>query len=107
MRFGIPQKSMKLIIYTLQQKKEIEKASIFGSRSIGNYKSGSDVDIVIYGDSILAETINQISIELNEKLPLPYYFDVIHYESLKHKDLIKHIDEYAKIFYVNGSADIS
>lgn len=32
-------------------------------------------------------------------LPLPYYFDVVHYESLKHSGLKEHIDKFGKIFY--------
>lgn len=99
MRFGIPPKSMSLIIGTLIQKEEIEKASIFGSRGMGNYKNGSDVDIAIYGDSITGEIVNEISIKLNEKLPLPYYFDIVHYNSLKHDGLKGHIDKFGKIFY--------
>jgi len=48
MSFGISNKSMSIIINILRQKKEIEKASIFGSRSMGNYKNGSDIDLAIY-----------------------------------------------------------
>jgi len=102
MSFGIPQKSMEKILDALAQIKEIEKASIFGSRSMGNYKNGSDVDIAIYGIRITPEILNKISIQLNEKLPLPYYFDVVHYESLKHEGLKEHIDKFGKNFY-NGN----
>ncbi|WP_129595748.1 nucleotidyltransferase domain-containing protein [Anaerophilus nitritogenes] len=99
MKFGIPDKSMSLIIDTFLEIKEVEKAAIFGSRAMGNYKKGSDVDIVIYGKLITPEIVNQISIELNEKLPLPYYFDIIHYEFLKHEGLKRHIDKFAKNIY--------
>jgi len=99
MSFGISQKSMEMILGALVQTEEIEKASIFGSRSIGNYKNGSDVDIAIYGISITPEILNKVNIQLNEKLPLPYYFDVIHYEALKHEGLKEHIDKFGKNFY--------
>ena len=52
MSYSISVRSMDLIIHTLKQRKEIRKASIFGSRSMGNYKNGSDIDIVIYGTDI-------------------------------------------------------
>lgn len=99
MSFGISAKSMEMIINALAEKKEIKKASIFGSRSMGNYKNGSDIDIAIYGTDITVEVLNEITVELNEKLPLPYYFDVVHYESLKHSGLKEHIDKFGKIFY--------
>ncbi|MGV8146459.1 MAG: nucleotidyltransferase domain-containing protein [Alkaliphilus sp.] len=90
---------MSMIIDILQKNKEVVKASIFGSRAMGNYKAGSDVDVVVYGMFITSEIVNQISIELNEKSPLPYYFDIVHYETLSHESLKKHIDEYGKILY--------
>ena len=99
MNYGISQNSMKLIIRTLDQRKEVKKAVIFGSRSVGNYKNGSDIDIAIYGEDITWETANQLSIELNEKSPLPYYFDILPHELLKHKELKEHINTYGKIFY--------
>lgn len=99
MRFGIPPKSMGLLIRALMEKQEIEKASVFGSRAMGNYKNGSDVDVVIYGSFITDEIVNQLSITLNEKLPIPYYFDIVHYDALKHEGLKKHIDDFGMVFY--------
>ena len=103
MSFGISAKTMNMIISALKQNREIEKAAIFGRGSMGNFKNGSDIDIVIYGSDVTEETVNQLSIALNKKLPIPYYFDVVHYESLKHKDLIDYIDKYGKIFYQSSS----
>ncbi|NLG33381.1 MAG: nucleotidyltransferase domain-containing protein [Syntrophomonadaceae bacterium] len=107
MRFGIPPQRMDLIINALKQWQEIEQAAVFGSRGIGNYKNGSDVDIVIYGEGITAEVLNRLSIELNEKLPLPYYFDLVHYETLKNQELKEQIDMSAKIFYKTQGDDSS
>ena len=99
MNFGISETSMALIIEALTQSREIECASIFGSRAIGNYKNGSDIDLVVYGCQITTEIINQLSVQLNGELPIPYYFDIIHYESLENEPLKVHIDTFAKSFY--------
>ena len=99
MKFGISEKSTNLIIGALSRWPEIEKANIFGSRALGNYKNGSDVDLVIYGSKLTQDIINDLSVLLNEELPLPYYFDIVHYETLKHWSLKDHIDKYAKYFY--------
>ncbi|NLP31253.1 MAG: nucleotidyltransferase domain-containing protein [Clostridiales bacterium] len=99
MNFGIPTKSMDMIIHALKRNNEIEQAAFFGSRAMGNFKKGSDIDIAIYGENITMEMLNQLSVELNEKLPLPYYFDIVHYESLTHQELKNHIDAYGKVFY--------
>jgi len=99
MKFGIPEKSMTMIINTIKKFKEINKASIFGSRAMGNHKNGSDIDIVIHGCNVTETILNKLSILLNEELPLPYYFDIVHYESLNSEDLKRHIDIFSKAFY--------
>lgn len=94
MNFGIPEKSLKLIREAVSKYTDIEKALVFGSRAMGNYKRGSDVDLCIFGSKITGDTVNKLSIELNELLPLPYYFDVLHYESIINEELKTHIDKY-------------
>ena len=49
--FGLLDRDIKYIIKALEQHDEIEKAVIFGSRAMGNYKKGSDVDIAIIGEN--------------------------------------------------------
>ena len=97
MRFGISIKSYNLMMDVLAKYSQIEKTMIFGSRAIGNYKHGSDIDLAIFGKEVTIEIIDEISIELNEKLPIPYYFDIVHYEGLNHEGLRAHIDKYGKL----------
>ena len=52
--FGLLDRDIKYIIKALEQHDEIEKAIIFGSRAMGNYKKGSDVDIAIIGENVNA-----------------------------------------------------
>jgi uncharacterized protein len=86
----------------LSQFPEIEKAIIFGSRAMGNYKKGSDVDIAIVGKSINKKVLLKLYDDLNEELPLPYFFDIIHYEEIQNENLIKHIDNEGKVLYEKG-----
>ncbi|MDK2919775.1 MAG: uncharacterized protein PWQ37_2508 [Candidatus Petromonas sp.] len=102
MKFGISKKSFEYIIYALSKWPTIEKAAVFGSRAMGNYKRGSDIDLAIYGANITSETVNELSVMLNEELPIPYYFDIVHYDSLKNDSLKIHIDTYGKLFYTNS-----
>ncbi|MFH1429155.1 MAG: nucleotidyltransferase domain-containing protein [Candidatus Margulisiibacteriota bacterium] len=78
---------------------EIEEAIIFGSRAKGNYKKGSDVDIAIKGSYIEYQTVLGLKSMLEENLPLPYFFDVIHYESINSPELKEHIDRAGKTIY--------
>lgn len=97
--FGLLKQDIEYILTALNRFEEIEKAFIFGSRAIGNYKRGSDIDIAISGEKITPKTIYQLSELLNEEYPLPYYFDIIHYEKVKNEKLVEHIKTYGKELY--------
>lgn len=99
MNFGLPPKSHNLIIQSLKNNKEIEKAAIFGSRALGNFKNGSDVDLVIFGSEITPQLMLRLAVQLNEELPLPYHFDLVHYESINDQALKNHIDTWGSPFY--------
>ena len=66
---------------------QIEKIVLFGSRSLGNGKPSSDVDLTFYGKEISASTLFQIHQELEDETTFPYFFDVIHLDELSHKPL--------------------
>ncbi len=97
--FGLLSRDMEYILKALKKYPEIESAYIFGSRAIGNYKKSSDVDIAIKGKTLDRRTVNRISDELNEVYPIPYFFDVIHYDIISSEELKKHIDEFGKLIY--------
>ena len=97
---GLRERDTNDIVDAVKKFPEITKAVIFGSRATGNYKDGSDVDIAIKGDKITRETVTRLGAFLNEELPLPYFFDIVHYEKINNKELIKHIDEEGKAVYV-------
>ena len=97
--FGLLSRDMEYILKALKKYPEIESAYIFGSRAIGNYKKSSDVDIAIKGKMLDRRTVNRISDELNEVYPIPYFFDVIHYDIISSEELKKHIDEFGKLIY--------
>lgn len=96
--FGLTPSDIKKIIETLQSFPEVEEAFIYGSRAMGNYKPGSDVDIALKG-KIDSTILANISVQLNERLPLPYKFDVVNYSTITHKPYLDHIDTYGKSFY--------
>ncbi|HLB52679.1 MAG TPA: nucleotidyltransferase domain-containing protein, partial [Chlamydiales bacterium] len=78
MTYGLTLHELEIILEILQKYPQIEKAILFGSRAMRKEKKGSDVDIALKG-SKLTETIFEVSRELNEESPLPYYFDIIDY----------------------------
>lgn len=94
--FGLENRDLVEINLILSKYPEIENVLIYGSRAKGNYKIGSDVDIAIKGRQINNTVVNEIEMNLNEETFIPYFFDVVHYESLTNDELIKHIDKFGK-----------
>ena len=94
---GLLNRDIEYIIKALSIFPQIEQAIIFGSRAMGNYKKGSDVDIAIIGKGIDNSVLYKLDDYLNEVYPLPYFFDIIHYEKINNENLIKHINEEGKL----------
>lgn len=101
MSFGLEESDLAYIIETIKKFKVIEKAVIFGSRAKGNYKPGSDIDIAIYGEQITFDTLSALHSMLAEQGPLPYFFDIVDYTHLNHKELKAHIDRIGKPIYIS------
>lgn len=99
MNSGLRDEDLNNIITIMQQFSEIEKAAIFGSRAKGNYKPGSDVDIAIWGNDISFSTLSRLHAILEEESPMPYFFDIVDYSHLNHKELKSHIDRAGIVFF--------
>ncbi|MGL4911750.1 MAG: nucleotidyltransferase family protein [Romboutsia sp.] len=97
--FGLLDRDISYIHKALEQFNEIEKAIVFGSRAMGNYKKGSDIDIAILGKDVTNKTIFGLDDYLNEVYPLPYFFDIIQYDLITNEKLREHINEEGKILY--------
>ncbi len=98
--FGLSESSYGLFLQALNRFPEIEQVKIFGSRAMGNYKPGSDVDVVLYGDQVDGNLASELSIVLNEQMPIPYHFDVLFFSDITSPELIDHINEYGKVVKV-------
>jgi len=89
--FGIYEKSYSLIIRSFREYPKIEKVYIFGSRAMGNYKPGSDIDIAIFGEEIDFEITSSLFRKLNEDILTPYFIDVVNFNTIEVEELKTHI----------------
>jgi predicted nucleotidyltransferase len=96
--FGLTGEDIHLIVQAIAKHSDVEEAVVFGSRAMGNYKPGSDVDIALKG-ALQSDTCSDVFAELNEHLPLLYKFDVVEYSQIQESALRKHIDHYGKVLY--------
>ncbi|MBI9073440.1 MAG: nucleotidyltransferase domain-containing protein [Melioribacteraceae bacterium] len=97
--YGISEKSYSLILDSLKNCVEINKAVLFGSRATGNAKEGSDIDIAVFGESLTNKVLDKLKTELNENEPIPYFIDILIYDDIENKELKNHIREEGKIIF--------
>ena len=76
----------------------LKNVIIYGSRAKGNYKTGSDIDLTMLGDSTTDLDRRDIFFEL-DGLSTPYMIDLSIFSKLNHSDLESHILRVGQIFY--------
>lgn len=96
--FGLNETTMNKIDSVFKEFPEIEKVLLYGSRAIGNFKNGSDIDLTFYGKNLDLKFISTVENKIDDLL-LPYSFDISIFEKIKNPDLTSHIQRVGKIFY--------
>jgi len=99
MKYGLSEKQLKEIKDILASYPEVEEAVLFGSRAIDTYKEASDVDIAVRGKKVNWSLAAKIKDHLEEETYLPFFFDIIAYNTIKSDELKKHINTKGKTIY--------
>lgn len=98
-RFGLKESDIEKIYGVLAHHPQVERAVLYGSRAVGNYKNGSDIDLTLYGvDDLTLDILYKIDHELDELL-LPYTFDLSLFTRHRDDDLIAHIQRVGVVFW--------
>lgn len=96
--FGIGDRSFSELLETFSLFPEIRKVKVFGSRAMGNFKRGSDIDLCFWGD-IPQSLLFKIQDHIEEKTTIPYLIDFVVFQQIDNKALIDHINTYGIEFY--------
>ena len=100
MNFGLSDGQLNEIIKIISGFDEIESAILFGSRAINNHKEASDVDIALKGNRVTVEIANKLH-SLLEETNIPFFFDVLNYNTINNEKLKSQIDKNGVQFYSN------
>jgi predicted nucleotidyltransferase len=96
--FGLRANEVIQIKLILEKNKKVVKALIYGSRAMGNYRPGSDIDLTLIGNQLDLSDLNKIYNDIDD-LNLPYSLDLSIFHLISNIDLIDRIQRRAKIFY--------
>jgi uncharacterized protein len=95
---GLSAKTVTAIQGTFAKYPRVEKAILYGSRAKGNYRNGSDIDLVLVGEKLDLSQLFKIELELDD-LMLPYKIDLALLHQIENKELVDHINRRGVVFY--------
>ncbi len=88
---GIPHSMSDQILNLFRPLPKDTSLILFGSRAMGNYREGSDIDIAIQGTCITIKDRDTWLLKY-ETLNLPWKLDIVIYGHITESALIEHID---------------
>ncbi len=97
-QYGLTNRDMKTVQDIFRKYPDVKEVYLFGSRAKGNYKTGSDIDFAIMNEGVDSKTITKLLADFTES-SLPFTVDLINFPTLKHTDLINHINRVGIVFY--------
>ena len=103
MTFGLRDTDLIYMTNLFRQHPDIEQVWVYGSRAKGTNRPGSDVDLALIGPDVARSTVSHIHFVLEEDSPMPFFFDVTHWDSLSNQTLKDEIKRTGKLFYHRNS----
>ncbi len=100
-RYGLLLHEITQINQVLALHTNVEKALLYGSRAMGNYRPGSDIDLTLCGEDLSLADQFEIENKLDDLL-LPYKIDLSIFSKIENSDLIDHISRIGRLFYQKG-----
>ena len=98
MKFGLSESVIEELQEGFKRHTNIEKVLIFGSRSKGNYRAGSDIDLAVIGKDLDYNQLLDIMCDI-EDLELLYSVDLLDYQKKKGTPIGDHIERVGQIFF--------
>lgn len=98
MKFGLSDTVIQELQDVFRRYPNIKKVLIFGSRSKGNFRPGSDIDLAVIGKDIDYRLLLDVQCDI-EDLELLYSIDLLDYQKKKGTPIGDHIDRVGQVFY--------
>lgn len=96
--YGLSAETTALLVGVFKKFPQVEEVKIFGSRAMGTFRAGSDIDLVVLTPVLSHDELLDLQIAL-EDLELLYEIDCLVYQKITEPALQEHIDLVGKTFY--------
>jgi predicted nucleotidyltransferase len=99
MQYGLSDRTLETLTALFEKRSGIREVILYGSRALGTYRNGSDIDITLRTDDSFTFTdLLHLMGDFDES-PLPYLADISLYRDIENPDLKAHIDRAGKVLY--------
>jgi len=102
---GLSELTVERIQGVLAHFPQVASAVLFGSRAKGTARSGSDIDLALYGEGIDWRVLGRIEDQLDDLL-LPYTFSLLHHDIRTDSEVVAHIARVGIPFYRREGAAV-
>ena len=89
-KFGLARSTREKILSVIPGKPRVERVILYGSRAMGNFKIGSDIDLTLAAPSLTTTDLLTIQTALDDLL-LPYKIDLSLLHQIDNLGLLEHI----------------
>lgn len=100
--YGLSEATIAAFHRIFQRYSAIDQAILYGSRAIGNYRTGSDIDLTLVGEVLDLTSLQKIENDLDDLL-LPYKIDLSVLKHISNPELLDHIRRVGVVFYERAS----
>lgn len=95
---GLNETTQQKLIEVFSSNPAIQKVLLYGSRAMGNYKPGSDIDLTVIAPSLKLNDLFRLQTILDDPF-LPYKIDLSLYHLIDNDSLLEHIQRVGLSFY--------
>lgn len=88
--FGLSEGQLNGIRSICMQHPAVSRILVFGSRSMGSYREGSDLDVCLMDSDMPFSDLLRLQVQIDD-LDLPIHCDVIRFSSIRNDELREHI----------------
>jgi len=98
MQFGLSDSDIQQMQEVFTAHPSVREVLIFGSRAMGNYGPGSDIDLAVVSDTLTFDDLLELNVSI-ERIGLLYKIDLLDFKRITDPDVREHIQRAGKVFY--------
>ncbi len=102
MKYGLPDSVLQSILDVFRQFPVVDKVVLFGSRAKGNFNTGSDIDLAVFGKFFTSQDLLLLKVRLDD-LDLIYKIDPVFYAAVLNPEFKDHINRDGITIYRNST----